>query len=292
MADEQQSDEDDMVHYEGGIPVFKRRLDNLEDEARKAKERDDQYKDEQLRLNRRLVWFTGLLAAVGLIGSAISGYQAHVAKINADAARDNASAAEGMVEEMKHAREQATMDSAKAVATQQQIAQDSLMKSQANFDKSSQNAADTFRDEQRAWVGAVTVTDMVLKEGEFPSYTVILTNSGKTPALHMHAINMHKSWIKGKVIEFDYPNMIPGQILSDTVLQPGANSLLHSLPAQSGKLTKTQVDSITSGDYWWWVYGKLSYEDVSRRRHNTKFCFVITPDLKSAQPCSTYNEAD
>jgi hypothetical protein len=108
LADDQRRDEDEIVHYEGGIPVFNTRLDKLEKDSREAKDRDDKYKQEQITLNRRLVWFTGVLAVVGLAGSAISGYQAHVAKINAIAAQDNAKAASdnattsaGILEEMK-----------------------------------------------------------------------------------------------------------------------------------------------------------------------------------------------
>jgi len=70
LADDPQRDDDEIVHYEGGIPVFNTRLNKLEDDAREAKDRDDKYKQEQLKLNRRLVWFTGVLAVVGLIGSA------------------------------------------------------------------------------------------------------------------------------------------------------------------------------------------------------------------------------
>lgn len=101
MADNQQHNDDGIVHYEGGIPVFNTRLDKLEKEARESKDRDDEYKKKQLQLNNRLVWFTGVLAAVGIIGGAISAYQTHISGINAAAAQANAAAAEGMVEEMK-----------------------------------------------------------------------------------------------------------------------------------------------------------------------------------------------
>ena len=69
MADDQHRDENGIVHYEGGIPVFNTRLDKLENDAREAKDRDEKYKDEQITLNRRLVWFTGVLAVVGLVGA-------------------------------------------------------------------------------------------------------------------------------------------------------------------------------------------------------------------------------
>jgi hypothetical protein len=87
-----------IVHYEGGVPVFNTRLDNLERQQIEAQARDEKYKDEQLLLNRRLVWFTGILAFVGIVGGAISGYQTYVSKLNAKAASDNAAAAKSQAQ--------------------------------------------------------------------------------------------------------------------------------------------------------------------------------------------------
>lgn len=104
---DQENPDDGIVHYEGGVPIFNARLNTLEHEAREAKRRDEDYKNTQNELNRLLVWFTGVLAIVGVVGSAVSAYQVHVAKIsasaaqaNADAAKANANAAQSMVGEM------------------------------------------------------------------------------------------------------------------------------------------------------------------------------------------------
>jgi putative IMPACT (imprinted ancient) family translation regulator len=93
LADDHERDNDQIVHYERGIPILNTRVDNLENEAREAKRRDEDYKKAQNKLNKLLVWFTGILAGVGIIGGAVSAYQAHVSKLNADAAQQNAIAA-------------------------------------------------------------------------------------------------------------------------------------------------------------------------------------------------------
>src|ERR1700722_8613336 len=68
----------------------------------------------------------------------------------------------------RKALEQSQIDNAKAIAAQQAIAQQALNTSQANFTKSSQDSQNSFRDEQRAWVGVISLVGIVVKEGETP----------------------------------------------------------------------------------------------------------------------------
>jgi hypothetical protein len=197
----------------------------------------------------------------------------------------------GQLRLTREALRQSKSANANAIKAQQQIAQDSLAKSQDNFAKTSQTAEETFRDEQRAWVGALGVTNVIIKEGAPPVFGVVVTNSGKTPALHVRFLTTGGSRMRGEQSNFAYPPLPKDQIVSDFVLQPGSQYTLNSgIPEQSA--TKPQVDAITSGTTIFWIYGKVRYEDVSKRIHHTKFCFLLATDLKTGQPCSTYNEAD
>src|ERR1035441_5912551 len=83
----------------------------------------------------------GVLAIVGIVALCIYNGQLTVMS--------------GQLTEMQQARKQSKIDNANAIIAQQQIAQDSLNKSQDNFDKSALNSERTLRDEQRAWVGAI-----------------------------------------------------------------------------------------------------------------------------------------
>jgi hypothetical protein len=192
---------------------------------------------------------------------------------------------------MQTTRAQAKIDNAAAIIAQQKIAQDSLTKSQENLAKSSQNAETTFRDEQRAWVGALAVTDLVIAEDKPPSFKVVLSNSGKTPALHLRFHVAEKFGIGSETIDFAYPPIAKGAIESDFVLQPGVQYFAQSGVATKS-MTKLQVDAIAAGVMRVWIYGDLTYKDVSKRLHHTKFCFIESPDLKNGQPCNTFNEAD
>ena len=153
------------------------------------------------------------------------------------------------------------------------------------------NSENTFKDEQRAWVGALGATDIVVKENEPISFRVVVTNSGKTPALHLRFLTGSRGAAKGQRIKFVYDPVPKDQIVSDFVLQPGSQYLLPSGDPKSLP-NKAAVGEITSGAFRVYIFGRMTYEDVSKRSHHTKFCFVISPDLKNANACDTYNEAD
>jgi hypothetical protein len=78
---------------EGDIPVFDSELDAIRREQAAAKQRDENYKDAQLSINRKMMLFTGFLVLCSLLTGGISIYQAHVSKISADAAASAAQTA-------------------------------------------------------------------------------------------------------------------------------------------------------------------------------------------------------
>lgn len=303
LADEKQPQDRGIVHYEGGIPVFDIRLNKLEDEAREAKSRDEEYKKQQLKLNKRLVWFTGVLAFVGVVGGAISGYQAHVAKINAAAARDNASAAKGMVEEMKRTRLQAELDSAKALSTQQQVAQDSLTKSQNNFERSSREAQESFRADQRAWVGVSGAELTQFEAGKPLHLDVALLNTGKTPA---HKTRECTGYVLSRVYLKEPPSEAVAQC--ETTWKPS-----HDLPPQGRFLSRAgeayigaspidqgnavylsqSYDAIKGKVQILYIFGEYEYRDLTGRTRDTRYClYLANPDTKTVQFCDGFNNMD
>lgn len=97
MGDDDAKGKNEIFHLEGGIPVFDARLGEVE---RKQTEADAREK-EQISINRWMMRFTGALVLLAAVTGVINGIQAHISSQNASAARDNAEAAKGMVEEMK-----------------------------------------------------------------------------------------------------------------------------------------------------------------------------------------------
>jgi hypothetical protein len=177
-------------------------------------------------------------------------------------------------------------------AAQQAVREARLNRQQS--ERALNSTIEQFRQEQRAWVGATYVSSIVIKAGEMPTFQVEVVNTGKTPALHVRFTTSGTSRPAGEKIKFVYPGPANGpQINSNVVLQPTGRYYLGvggKPPAQP--VTDHQVDVIKSGENWFWVYGKIVYDDTAARTHHTKFCFIIASDLKNSQPCGTYNEAD
>ena len=79
--------------YEGDAILLPGRVERLERDSEQSKQRDEKYKDEQLKLDRRMVRFTGLLVVVGVLGGGTSIWQASIAQRSANAAKQSADAA-------------------------------------------------------------------------------------------------------------------------------------------------------------------------------------------------------
>jgi len=82
--------------------------------------------------------------------------------------------------EVRDTRLQSKADNANAIKAQQIIAQDSLAKSQANFEQGATASRESFRDDQRAWIG---VSNEYITELSAQKFTAAIEffNSGKLP---------------------------------------------------------------------------------------------------------------
>jgi hypothetical protein len=145
------------------------------------------------------------------------------------------------------------------------------------------------RLEQRAWVAPLGISNISFKVGEPIAFSIVFQNSGKSPALHETHEIAARSFPKGGKVDFTYTP--PLGIRSSTTIQPGMN-ITNSSPPDTLRPTQGQIDAIKSGDAVLYLYGKISYDDVFSIQHHTTFCFVVNPDLTSAEWYTEYNEAD
>jgi hypothetical protein len=221
----------------------------------------------------------GALALIGVVALCI--YHGQLATMN------------GQLAEMQEARKQAKIDNAQAITAQQKIAQDSLTKSQDNFEESSRSAQQTFRDDQRAWIVAVGVDppDPPFAEGKQPRFSVAITNSGKTPAMKVRPQVAAWPYLKGQTFVPVYTDDPAGLVHSTTIVSPGLRPVLKTSPLVI-PLKQPGLDMVKAGSIIYYIYGKIAYEDVSKRSHITTFCFFLNPDLTAYGACETYNEAD
>jgi hypothetical protein len=148
----------------------------------------------------------------------------------------------------------------------------------------------SLRVDQRAWVGPNGAGSCQIRPNEEAKFTVVVTNTGKSPALHTYAEYTGKSILKGSPMDFTYPAMVDTAIHSSTVLQPGM--LLYLNSAKNPTLNQTQINMLQSGQMIAYIFGKIRYDDIFGKTHHTKFCMVVDRDLKTLKTCGTYNEAD
>jgi len=231
----------------------------------------------------------GVLAIVGIIALLI--YHGQLTTMN------------GQLTEMQEARRQAKIDNAQAIAAQQQIAQDSLAKSQNNFERSSREAQESFRADQRAWVG-VSGADLTQFEANKPlHFDVALLNTGKTPARKTHECT-------GYVLSRIYLKEPPSDAVAacERVWKPS-----HDLPPQgrfvtrageaqigaspedqgSAVLLSQSYDAIKTRVQIFYIFGEYEYRDLTGKTRTTRYClYLANPDTKTVQFCDGFNDMD
>jgi hypothetical protein len=153
------------------------------------------------------------------------------------------------------------------------------------------------RLDQRAWVGLVENTPPPLlngpkavyaKEGEKITVGVIITNSGKTPAMKFRPKRRLVAIPAGKPFIPDYSAPTVNQ--SVVVIQPGMKVPLNSAPTDM-PMTKSQIDQFSNGKLVLYYYGRLQYEDIFGNAHETNFCMYMGRDLATMEFCNTHNDA-
>jgi len=128
--------------------------------------------------------------------------------------------------------------------------------------------------DQRAWVGPVDMSASEIKEGSRLTVSIPLANSGRTPALKVRV--QLGSWVdlSGKPFKPDY-RPSTGGLQSVAVIQPGSRQYLNGVCDES--FTREKVNGIADKDLLLVVYGRITYEDVFTRTHETTFAYRWMP---------------
>jgi hypothetical protein len=69
LSDHEENNKAPQINYEGGIPIISRQLSKIESTQAERDRRDEEYKSDQIRLNKRLVFATiGLVVSTIILG--------------------------------------------------------------------------------------------------------------------------------------------------------------------------------------------------------------------------------
>jgi hypothetical protein len=157
--------------------------------------------------------------------------------------------------------------------------------------ESIQSTVQSFRLDQRAWVGQMDSSASEAEEGKPITFRVVIGNSGKTPALNvrMAISSAHAPKAVKFIPRYSGPNTAALQ--GTGAMQPGAKGLLEQTTGPLVDVSKYQ-----RGEYLYYVFGRIDYEDVFGRPHWTTWCLYVggehTGNMRSPLQCNSYNNTD
>ena len=190
------------------------------------------------------------------------------------------------------------------------IADQAVVQASANR-RLAQNAADallntqeSFRDEQRAWIGMEGIGEIKgFTETEAWRITVIFFNSGRTPARNVQISDMFLTsptpisgptqeqigWLKFKPAQSIAPQGRYNEVISaDSVGEA------FSIQERLGNQTLiSQYSQIKGRRLMLYYFGILKYDDIFGKAHETQYCIMLADtDTKQAGMCDAFNDLD
>jgi hypothetical protein len=210
LSNHSEDDEQAPFHYEGETPIFDVPSEREDRREKAHAEKDDEYKNRQTALMEKQLSLGGqnlatqcALVLFGLIGIGVSSWQAHSAKVSADAAQVSADAAKSASDTAAKTlleAQRGDADQARANARARNDAKQAAESSNRLTMRSLQAAIDNFQQEQRPWIGLQNFTCSNCKLERIeprqllhpPSETFsvgqlsgLIANTGKTPAVQV-----------------------------------------------------------------------------------------------------------
>jgi hypothetical protein len=180
---------------------------------------------------------------------------------------------QGALDEAKRSGEQSTEQMWSAVGNINWMAR-SMDSSQKQSQVSLQASIENFHLEQRAWLGLASVEMKPMKAPDPIRATMVVLNSGKTPALHA-AFNffMHPSDVPINAAEYvKHPIEPQSPPHTASMVLPGAVKLL---PSSTGSTDEFEVQSVQNGRKLIYFFAFMSYRDVFRVEHHTRVCALL-----------------
>jgi len=272
-------------HYEAGIPVLNR-INEIETQRAAERKAEAEYKERQLAISRGMLIANFIIACAAIIGGAVTSYQAHVAKISADAAGDNAAAAKVMAEEMKksgadtHDLALAAKDQATAALRQVASLDAEVRESHALVENSRENLntlRSNFIKDQRPYMAAKP-DDPKIEEGKRLLWNVHFVNYGRSPAVDVATCvalligEDVRPLLTEEAIRqrCNHPQSL--EITSLGIAPPGDN--LFTTGYSQENLTADQVRIIKEGNFKIALTGVITYKDMAGTKYTYIYCNV------------------
>jgi hypothetical protein len=165
------------------------------------------------------------------------------------------------------------------------------------------NQLEAMRIDERAWLGVVHKGKPVLVANAAPSMLLVVTDTGKTPAIHVSGNYYVEVIENGQNPHFEaqvaHLKTIDGVILPNGFIEIPVQRWRHTPGAapdigEPDPLTKEEKEALEDGNAWMAVHGLIYYGDVFQKRHWVRFCYWyhFTLGRFDALECNKYNGID
>jgi len=207
-------------------------------------------------------------------------------------------AAQGALTEQRLAREHAAREAQHARELANEAMEANSQQSMAALEasaKQSRAALDANieqnRLDQRAWVGTTAAVGGSLDSKDpFPKFRVIITNTGKTPAIFVESKVMTTTAVKPftdnpPAFMYSALNSKTGAIQLGAIMPSATIGMIHTAGLGEGYATK-----IETGQMGLFLQGTIWYKDIFNREHWTKYCYSFEYAVNGFGACSKQDE--
>jgi hypothetical protein len=122
-----------------------------------------------------------------------------------------------------------------------------------------------FRQDERAWLAAVSISQIVSQDKQNGIFSILFKNTGKTPALNVQAVT---SWTMNVATIPKYDG-VPAPRINSGITAPEQN-----WEAQSATISAKIMSNISNGEPLY-LYGTVWYDDIFGNHHWTQFCAEV-----------------
>lgn len=142
----------------------------------------------------------------------------------------------------------------------------------------------------RVAVQEATITGPLVQHN-IPTATVLLKNTGQSPALATKARLVMTVWTADRFPDWDMPLKLTADIEDVGEIDQGAT--LPRTVALITPLTDVQGMHLERKDWFIVILGIVSYVDILRNQHETKLCLIWRDtSTQRLSPCEKWNDAD
>ena len=145
--------------------------------------------------------------------------------------------------------------------------------------------------EKRAWVGLDKVIDHPFKPGEKLAFELIITNTGKTPAINAKVHYRLARDPSDTYLSTFFTSDIPNEpMFAKAAFTPNARIALADTTDDT--LSELSHKQIESNEIILFVLAKVEYEDIFECNHKTYICLHYSPESQTLVAYHKYNYMD